>query len=304
MHFSLGSVAVPLGTLISDLFRWDTSSSAILFRFPRALACVLAGASLGISGSALQALFRNPIADPYVCGVSSGAAVGGSVALFLGVGAAMGGLGTAVLGLVGGAIAISLVVTFARQRQVVSTESLLLSGVMIGAIFSSLLSLVLLAAGEDTNMIFRWLLGSMTPAQMSKNGLMAGSLLIGATLLLGVSKQLNVLALGEDTAKRMGIDAGRVRFIVLAATTLVVSITVGTVGIIGFLGLAAPHIARKLVGVDWRRSLLASGLLGAILLSVADILAQKVIPNGGEVPVGILTAVLGAPFLLALIRKA
>lgn len=303
LHFSLGTVAVPLGTLFSDLFRWDPSSTAILFRFPRSLACVLAGGSLGIAGSALQALFRNPIADPYVCGVSSGAAAGGAVAIYLGIGSVIGGLGVAAFGLVGGTAAIFMVVLFARIRQVVTTESLLLSGVMIGAMFSSVLSLVLLAAGEDTNKIFGWLLGSMTPAHQSKNAMMAISLLAGAILLVGVSKQLNVLALGEETAKRMGIDAGRVRLIVLTAITLMVSVTVGTVGIIGFLGLVAPHLARKLVGVDWRRSLIASGLIGAVLLSVADVLAQRVIPDGGEVPVGIMTAILGAPFLLALFRK-
>ncbi|MEQ1821470.1 MAG: iron ABC transporter permease [Fimbriimonadaceae bacterium] len=295
---------MPVSNLLSDLLRWDASSSAVLFRFPRALGCVLAGATLGATGSALQALFRNPIADPYVCGVSSGAAAGGAAAIFFGFGTEMGGAGTALAGLVGGAIAISLVVSFARRDRVVSTESLLLSGVMIGSIFSALLSLVLLAAGQDTNKILGWLLGSMTPAQTSKNMMIGAGLLIGGTMLLSVSKQLNILALGEESASRLGINSGRIRFIVLAAATIMVSITVGTVGIIGFLGLASPHIARRLVGVDWRQSLLASAFVGAVLLSVADILAQKVIPNGGEVPVGILTAVLGAPFLLALIRKA
>lgn len=293
---------ITIGEVLNSIFTGEDFTIRQL-RLPRAAGCVVVGLSLGLAGSALQSLFRNPLADPYVAGVSSGAAVGGAVAAVCGFSGWLDSFGMVTLSLAGGGLALFLVVMLARHRGVLVPERLLLAGVMVGSLLSALLSLILLAAGQDTGRVLRWLLGSMTPMYWDKVALMAVALLAGGTVLVLQTKKLNVLALGTDAARRVGINSNRLAFTVMAGTTLLVSITVGVVGIVGFLGLVAPHIARRLVGTDWRGSLIASGLIGSAVLCLADIVAQKVLGGGGEAPVGIVTAVIGAPFLLILLRR-
>ncbi len=281
-----------------------TAENAILWkiRLPRVLACALVGAILGVVGSAFQALFRNPLAEPYVVGVSSGAAVGGALALVLGLSGLLAGLGTAAFAFAGGLAALLLVLALAGRRGRTDVQTLLLAGVVVGALLSAVLSLVLFAAGQDTNQILRWLMGSMTPMYWERVALLAAALALGLAFLAPRAKQLNALAVSEDSAQRLGVRTGRLRTIILATGSAMTAATVGSVGVIGFLGLVAPHIARRLLGVDWRVSLLGAGGIGAVLLILADLLAQRAVP-GAELPVGIVTALLGAPFLLALLRR-
>jgi iron complex transport system permease protein len=260
---------------------------------------------LALVGSALQAVFRNPLAEPYVVGVSSGASVGGAIALVTGFGAGWTGLARG-LGLMigafpGGLIALFFVFALARRRGVVNAQTLLLAGVVTGSMLNAVLTFVLTLGGMDTNQILQWLLGSMTPAFWSKDNLLTSVLLIGAGILIGFSKQLNAFALGEDTAQRLGVNVGRLKLVVLVTSTAMVSACVGACGVIGFVGLVAPHVARRTLGVDWRISLIGSGFLASLLL-IADFLAQRTLP-GGELQVGIVTAIIGAPFLLVLLRK-
>ncbi|MBX3120397.1 MAG: iron ABC transporter permease [Fimbriimonadaceae bacterium] len=294
--------------VVQEILRGDTDSgeahNVIVWRLrlPRALACALVGALLGIVGSAFQGLFRNPLADPYIVGVSSGAAVGGAAALLLGIAGLWGGLAMMALAFMGGVLTLLLVFGLARTRQAVDVQRLLLAGVVVGAMLSAILTLMLALAGQDTNQMLRWLLGSMTPMTWTKLAILSGALVLGVVPLLGQAKALNAFAMGEETAHRLGVPTKRLKTVVLGVGTAMTAVCVGAVGIIGFLGLVSPHVARRLVGVDWRWSMIASGLVGVFVLCFADVLAQWGVP-GGELPVGVITALVGAPFLLALLKR-
>lgn len=272
-------------------------------RLPRGVACFLVGAMLGIVGSAFQALFRNPLAEPYIVGVSSGAAAGGAIALLLGIGAWAGGLGLMAFAFAGASLSLMLVMALAGRRGKTDVQVLLLSGVVVGALLSAVLMITLFAAGQDSNVILRWLMGSASPMYWNKVAIMAAVFLLGCAILIPQGKKLNALAMSEETAQRLGVDTARLKLLLLLAGTAMAAVTVGSVGVIGFLGLVAPHIARSILGVDWRWSLIGAGAIGAILLLLSDVLAQRLLA-GGELPVGIVTAILGAPFLLVLMRRA
>lgn len=302
LHLAVGDVAYSPKELLIALFGSEYDPVIMNFRLPRATAAVFAGISLGLAGSALQSLFRNPLADPYVSGVSSGAGVGGALAFLLGWGEWFHYLGKVGFAFLGGAVSLGLVVMLSRKRGTLYADRLLISGVMVGALFSALMMVLIFYAGDNERTVMNWLMGSITPMFWDRVLILFVSCLIGGAMLISQSKRLNVLALGTDVAKRSGIHPERLAMTVMAAVTLLVSVTVGIVGVIGFLGLVAPHLARRFVGVDWRQSLIASGLIGGALLSVADVIAQVAI-KGVELQVGIVTAVLGAPFLLAMLRK-
>lgn len=314
VHLNVGSSTwfTPLA-ILNELRKGpnDSSNSLIIWtlRLPRAMECLLVGATLGVVGSAFQAQFRNPLADPYIVGVSSGAAVGGVLSLVFGFGGWLGGLGMTLSGFAFGLGSLALVILLAQRRGRVDPSSLLLSGVVIGSFMSAILSVSLLAAGRDTNQVLSWLLGSMVEATWPHVIVLAVTLGIGVPILFRQTRRMNALALGEEVAQRLGVDAARLRTVILTTGTAMTAAAVGTVGIVGFLGLVAPHIARRVVGVDWRWSLPGSGLIGACLLLSSDLIAQRGVSAltgqiGLEIPVGIVTAILGAPTLLALLRKS
>jgi iron complex transport system permease protein len=283
-------------------------------RLVRACGCALVGGILGVVGSAFQALFRNPLAEPYVVGVSSGAAVGGVLAIVLGIGSLGQGLALIGLAFLSGLLSLGIVFLLARRRGAVDITSLLLSGVVIGSLLSALTSMLLLVGGQDANQVLRWLLGSTTPMHWSRVGILTVVAVLGSAILTGQTRALNAFAIGEETARRLGVDTSRLKAVVLIAGTAMTAVAVGTVGVIGFLGLVAPHLSRQLYGVDFRRSLLGSFLIGSGLLLASDIVAQRGMEwaaqmfsqHGAvatEIPVGIVTSLLGAPFLLILLRR-
>lgn len=295
------------GELINGRSEGPIGNIVWAIRLPRAIGCLLVGAILALVGSAFQALFRNPLAEPYIVGVSSGAAVGGALALLLGIGTAWSGfwdgLGMTACAFVAGLISLSLVFSLSRRRGVVDVQTLLLAGVVTGSMLSALLSMILLASGEDTNKVLRWLLGSMTPMYWNRLAVMAIALFVGGAILIRQSKYLNAFAVGESTAQHLGVNTRRLKPIILVVGTAMTAATVGAVGVVGFLGLVAPHIARRILGVDWRWSTIGSAFIGAGLLLAADLLAQTAIPDT-ELNVGIVTALLGAPVLIVLLRKS
>jgi iron complex transport system permease protein len=303
-----GAVLLPTPVVLHELFRGPQADeggvNAILWgnRLPSECACLLVGASLGLAGSAFQALFRNPLADPFVVGTASGAAVGGACAIVFGLRAYLGDLAMPLVGFATGFGALMLVLALSRRRGMVDVSSLLLAGAVTGSMLSALQSMILLLAGQDSNQVLRWLLGSMHPMFWARCLLLFIGFAIGAVLLVGQAKALNALAIGDSTAHQLGIHVRGVRRRVLVVGTGLVALCVGSVGVIGFLGLAAPHIARRLLGVDWRFSMVGASLIGAILLLFADGLTQHTY-SVGEMPVGVVTALLGAPFLLVLLRK-
>ncbi len=317
LHIAYGSSSVvsPL-EVVTQIFRGPrggTTENIVVWqlRLVRAVACLSVGAILGVAGSAFQALFRNPLAEPYVVGVSSGAAMGGAIGEVFGLGAFAAGTGQLLLSFVFGLASLLLVMSLAGRKGVTRMGTLLLAGVVIGSMLSALLSLVILAAGQDTNRVLRWLLGDASSVQWPSALILLAAAVICSVALARQAKKLNAFAAGEDTARRLGTDTRRLRWTVLLVGTAGTAIAVGSVGVIGFLGLVAPHIARKALGVDWRRSLPASALIGAALLLLSDALAQRGIPALTEmmgvspvtdIPLGVVTALIGAPSLLILLR--
>lgn len=284
----------------------DSTTTAILWRVrgPRVGEALLGGALLGLSGAAFQGVLRNPLAEPYVLGVSSGAAAGGAAVTMAGMGMAAGGLGVLGGGLVGGLLSLGLVLALARRDERGDPTRLLLAGVATGALLGAVVSLVVVLSGGDANRLLAWLLGSTAEAFWLPDAVMAAVLALGLVALGRDAGRLDALAVAGVDAGALGVDVGRVSRRVLLVGTFLAATAVGAMGIVGFVGLLAPHLARRLAGTEWCRSLPLSAGLGAAVLALADFLAgrsEKLLSVG--VPVGVVTALLGAPWLLVLLRR-
>ncbi|OPX64396.1 MULTISPECIES: iron ABC transporter permease [unclassified Methanoregula] len=264
-------------------------------RLPRVLAAFSVGASLAVAGAAMQALFRNPMADPYILGTSSGGALGASLALVF-----LGGFFVPVCAWIGAVAAILIVWLIAGRGGVISTETLLLTGIAVSFFFSAIVSFLISVAGQNVHQILFWLMGGFWNASPSDAILSAGILVPAGFLLFFMGRDLNALSLGEETAAHLGIDAARARWTVLGGSTLLVAGAVSIAGSIGFIGLVTPHIVRLLLGPDNRMVIPASILAGGILLVVSDTLARTFF---SDLPVGIITAFIGAPFFIWLIYR-
>jgi iron complex transport system permease protein len=264
-------------------------------RLPRVLAAFFVGASLAVAGAAMQALFRNPMADPYILGTSSGGALGASLAIVF-----LGGFFVPVFAWIGAVVAILIVWAIAGRKGVISVETLLLTGIAVSFFFSALVSFLIAVAGQNVHQIIFWLMGGFWNASPSDAILSACILVPAGALLFFMGRDLNALSLGEETAAHLGIDAGRARWTVLGASTLLVAGAVSIAGSIGFIGLVTPHIVRILIGPDNRAVIPAAILAGGILLVLSDTLARTFF---SDLPVGIITAFIGAPFFIWLIYQ-
>ncbi|MGI6317464.1 MAG: FecCD family ABC transporter permease [Dethiobacteria bacterium] len=288
----------------NDVALMDTSRDIVLnIRLPRVILAGLVGAALAVAGATFQGLFRNPLADPYIIGVSSGAALGASFAIVSGLSLGFAGFGAVpIMAFAGGLVAILLVYRLSRTGNRVSVMTLLLAGIAVNAFLSALVSLFVYFAGEKMHQVVFWMMGGLEGARWSYITGMAPYVLAGFLVIYFFARELNALLLGEDTAYFLGIDAEMFKKVFLVAASLLVSAAVSTSGIIGFVGLVVPHVVRLLAGPDHHFLLPASALTGAILLIGADTLARTVIAPT-ELPVGIITALLGAPFFLYLLRN-
>lgn len=267
-------------------------------RFPRVIGCILCGFALGIVGSAFQALLRNPLADPYTVGAASGAGVGSVLAVLLPFGE-FAIVARPLLATLTGFAALLFVLAVGRLDGRKDGNKLLLGGVVIGSLLHALLTFLLLLAGRDTNQVLRNLLGDTTAIFWPRLAVLSVLLVIGSLTLLRSARALNAIAMGSDLAQSFGFEVSKVEKRVLFAGTLLTAGVVGTAGILPFVGLVAAHIARRLGAIDWRVNLLTSGLVGAGVLVFADLFAQRL----SEVPVGIVSALLGAPILLLLLVR-
>jgi iron complex transport system permease protein len=282
----------------------ETTREIVLnIRLPRVFLAAMVGASLSVAGATFQGLFRNPLADPYIIGVSSGAALGATFAIVSGLSMGIAGFGAVpIMAFAGGLATIMLVYQLSRQGGFVPVMTLLLAGIAVSAFLTALVSLFIYFAGERLHQIVFWMMGGLGGARWSYVRVMLPYVLAGFGIIYFFARELNALLLGEDTALYLGIDAEKLKKIFLAAASLLVSAAVSTSGIIGFIGLVVPHMVRLVAGPDHRFLLPASALTGAILLIGADTLARTVIAPT-ELPVGIITALLGAPFFLYLLRR-
>jgi iron complex transport system permease protein len=273
------------------------------FRLGRALLAALVGAALAGAGAAFQGLFRNPLADPFVIGASGGAALGATLAITLGWTASVLGFGPVPLAAFGGALlAVGLAYTLSEATGQTNILALLLAGTALSSAFSAGVSLLIVLKDHDFANVFFWLLGGFSGRSWPDLLLILPYIAIGLAGLGLLTRPLDVLAFGEETAQGLGVSVRQVRLLIVLCATLVTAAAVASSGIIGFVGLVAPHIARMLWGPAHARLLPVTLLLGALLLVAADIAARTIMAPI-ELPVGILTALLGAPFFLYLLRR-
>ncbi len=300
----VGPVDISIVKALMDWSRKESSiGSLILFdiRLPRALLALFIGATLGLAGTALQGLFRNPLAEPGIIGVSNGAALGAVLVFYFGY-ANLAWFALPFGGLAG-ALA-SVVIIFMLIGNSRSNVTLILAGVAINAIGGALIALALNFAPNPYAIqeIVFWLLGSVSNRSINELLIALPFMLVGWGIILYCGRFLNALTLGEETASSMGFDVKRLRWILVIGVAACVGAAVSVAGNIGFIGLVVPHLIRPFVGHEPRRLLLASTLGGAILLVTADI-AVQLLSSGGELKLGVITSLVGGPFFLFLILK-
>ncbi|MGH3622513.1 MAG: FecCD family ABC transporter permease [Sciscionella sp.] len=283
-------------TLAQDGIVWD-------LRLPRVVLAALVGAGLAVVGVSAQVLVRNPLADPFLLGISSGAAVGAVTSIVVGV-SFWGVTSHALAGFLGALVAFAVVYLLARRGGGLAPTRLLLVGVVVGQALLGVTNYLVLQADDPgkTNSALFWLLGSLAGARWSDLGVPAGALVLGIVVLLARGQGLNALLVGDETAASLGVSPTRLRGELFATTSLVTGVMVALSGSIYFVGLVVPHAVRLLLGSDHRTVLPAAALLGAGFLVLVDLIARSVL-RPQELPVGIVTAMIGAPVFLLLMRR-
>jgi iron complex transport system permease protein len=301
LALSIGRQHFDPGDVFSDPF---ARTLFFRLRLPRVLLGLLIGGSLAVAGAALQALFRNPLADPYTLGVQGGGALGASIAIALGWSARVLGIPLVYLASFAGAMAAVLMVkAIARTGMVVLPGALLLAGVVVNLVSSAVVLTIQYVVDPNAALrILRWLVGSLDVVGLEPVIRMFFLLLPAWVALLAMARQLHVIAIDEDTAVTLGVNVARCETIVHVLCSLIVGITVAMGGAIGFVGLIVPHAVRLMFGEDLRIVLPGSLLLGAAFLVLADALARSVLPSS-ELPVGAITGLLGGPVFLWLLRR-
>ncbi|GAA2240071.1 MULTISPECIES: FecCD family ABC transporter permease [Kitasatospora] len=311
---SLGAVDIPIAEVWTVVGRRLTGATpepgtrdliVWQLRAPRALLAAVVGAGLGLVGTAVQAMVRNPLADPYLLGISSGASLGAVAVTVLGAGIGTGlGFGVSAAAFAGALASFALVWAMARRGGGFSPLRLVLAGVGIGQFLSGFTSFLVLQAGDEqqTRGILFWLMGSLGGATWSQLAIPTAAVALGLLALQARARPLNALLMGDETAAGLGVDVTRLRRELFAVTSLLTGVLVAVSGAIGFVGLLVPHVCRLLVGGDHRRLLPVSALAGAVLLVVVDTVARTALDTQ-EVPIGVVTALLGAPVLLYLLDR-
>jgi iron complex transport system permease protein len=306
LSVSVGAAPLPLGRVLAALTGGaDATTRTIVFdlRLPRAALAIIAGGGLAVSGAVFQALLRNPLAEPYVLGISGGAAVGGVSALVLGLGRLV-PWAMPVGAFAGAILAIVLVFRIAlRVGRALDTRVLLLAGVVTGAFFNAVILLLLTIADfESFRSAVFWMMGSLAGASWASLFIVAGYLLPAVGVLFALARPLNLLALGEETAQYLGTPVERVKVAAYIVASLAVAATVALCGVIGFIGLIVPHALRLLWGSDHRLLLPGSFLAGGAFLLVADT-AARTVASPAELPVGVITALVGVPLFIVLLTR-
>jgi iron complex transport system permease protein len=280
---------------------WSEAEAIIIFqiRLPRTFMALLVGSGLAVAGVAMQALFKNPLADPYVLGASSGAGFGAALIISLGVVSAI----FVPLAAFSGAIIASFTVYALSMIGPRSSVSLLLlSGIALSTFFSALISYLMFVAGSNLQELVFWLMGGLWASTWQYVEITFPVVLVGTIILYAHARDLNLMLSGEESAQHLGVAVENLKRILLVTVSFIVGVAVAFCGIIGFVGLIVPHVVRTFTGPDHKALIPASALFGGILLIWADIIARSAIP-GTEVPVGIITALLGAPFFMYLVRS-
>ncbi len=297
----VGRMEIPFGEVVSALLGKTNNAVVTGMRLPRVLLALIVGAGLSAAGTAFQSLFANPLATPDTLGVAAGASFGAVIGLYFGLPL----LATQFLALAAGFGAVMLTVSVGSSRQgAVSRTTVVLAGLVVSSLFTAFISFFKYIADTESKLpaITYWLMGSLTSASFSRLLLGAPFILIGTGLLLMLSWRLNLLPLSEDEAKSSGVNLLLLRGLTALSATMITASAVSMCGQVGWVGLLVPHVCRMALGSDNRRLIPASISLGAAFLVVIDTAARSL--TASEIPISVLTAIIGAPFFIALLRKS
>ncbi|MDI6601590.1 MAG: iron chelate uptake ABC transporter family permease subunit [Thermoanaerobacteraceae bacterium] len=272
-------------------------------RLPRTILALIVGAGLSSVGLTYQSIFKNPLADPYIIGVSSGAAFGASVAIALNITGGLWGMGVVNLFAFMGSLLVSFIaLIISRVNGRIPPTTLLLSGVALGNLLTAGMSLIMFLDNEDMEQIIYWTMGSFVSASWDKVAFSLAFVAIGILLLMFHTWELNLMLLGDESASSLGVDVEKVKIRLVIISSLVTAACVSVSGIIGFVGLVIPHILRMISGPDNRRLFFLSIIVGAGFMCITDTLARYIL-RPVEIPVGIITALMGGPFFIYLLKK-
>ncbi len=309
---SMGYINIPfydvIKIIIGKLFRSESMTTGMndIFpvvvldvRLPRILTAVIVGSGLAVSGAVFQGILLNPLADPYTLGVSAGAAFGASIAIILNIGF-LGVFSIPLFAFFGAVSTLIFVIYLSSSGNGFSSNNLILSGIIVAAILSAGISFLKYVADEQVSVIIFWLMGSFGSKTWTDVLITLLFVSFGFSVFIFFSRDLNLISLGQRTASSMGVDTKKVPLILLITASLVAGICVSVSGIIGFIGLLVPHMVRFITGPDNRRLIPVSLLVGAILLLIADTITRS-LPS--EIPIGVLTALIGGPFFCYIFRK-
>lgn len=311
---SIGSVSIPFSEVttifIQSLLHFDigavvddtTKNIVMKIRFPRVVLAFFVGASLAICGAAFQGLLKNPLADPYTLGVSSGASFGAVLVIFYGI-TLFGPFTLPIFAIIGGFLTILVVIMFARVVQrTLSMETIILTGIIISSFLGSLLSLMVALSGEELRQIIHWLLGSVSMRGWNYTLMILPFFIVGSLVLLFSSSELNALSFGEERAHHLGVNVQTRKMLILVSASVVTGAAVAVSGTIGFVGLVIPHMIRLVFGTDHRHLLPLSILYGGSFLILADLVARTIVAPI-ELPIGVITAIIGAPVFAAILFR-
>jgi iron complex transport system permease protein len=306
LGLSLGSAGGGMDDVFRSLFQ-DRDQKSMLntiiwrIRLPRVLLAALVGATLSLGGLVFQALLRNPLAEPYILGISGGSAIGAIIGILLGLSRFPGVSLVAFCGSIG---TLLLLLMMTSGQTILRKDALLLSGVMVNA-FCSAIIMFLVSMTQDSrlhNIIF-WLMGDLSLVGMQQVGILAVMLIPCFILLFWLSNKMNLLLMGKEMAQSMGVNVKTVNIVLLVTTSFIVSATVSHCGLIGFVGLVIPHLLRLILGPDHRILVPACILGGGAYMVVCDLLA-RILPQQGEMPAGVITAMIGAPLFIYLLKRS
>lgn len=302
---NMGSMKISLEDtrkiILNELFNFNytvgDNLTAIVWkiRMPRIICGVFVGAGLAVSGVIFQGILQNPLADPYTIGISTGASFGASLAIVLNL---LYGVyfPTVIAALIGAFVTLILVIMIAKRGNGLEGSNIIIGGIIIGSILSSAVSFLKMVAGENVSAIVFWIMGSLSAKNWNDVYLVCPIVLIGIALAFFLSRQLDIMALGDDNAKALGINTDRLRLLYLIIGSVMTAVCVCTCGVIGFVGLIVPHLLRLSLTAENRVLIPLSALLGGLLLLLADSITR--ILTAGEIPVGVLTTLIGGPFFI------
>ncbi len=307
VSMGMGTTFIPIRKIIDIIFFSSGPETLKMIiteiRLPRIVLSLLVGSGLAIAGVLFQGIIRNPMVDPYIVGISAGAGTGVTITIVMGINLSILGFDTMpLMAFMGALITVYVVYQLAKVQNKIPVMTFLLAGVAMGFVLNAIMSFLMVLGTNDLHKIIYWLMGSLANSGWHEVKIMLPYYLIGLIPVLFFLKDLNIILLGEENARYLGVDVEKVKKILIVCATLLTAAVVSVSGSIGFIGLIIPHIARMLIGPDHRKLLPLAGFLGGIFLLISDDFARSLL-SPLEIPVGIITALVGGPYFIYLLRK-